>query len=198
MSSLLEWAMSELCKNPHTMQKSKQELHQVLNNKHKIQEKDLLNLHYLKLVIKETLRLHPPVPLLLPRLCREPCDINGFHIPEGTRVAVNVWAMGRDKGIWGYDAESFRPERFEESSVDFGGGSFEFLPFGAGRRMCPAIGFGLATAEIALAHLVHCFDWKLVDGEELDMREAIRPTLRREKELVLVASVSESAAGWLN
>ncbi|ONK72079.1 uncharacterized protein A4U43_C04F15470 [Asparagus officinalis] len=128
---------------------------------------------------------------------REPCDIDGFHITEGTRVAVNVWAMGRDKGIWGDDAESFRPERFEESSVDFGGGSFEFLPFGAGRRMCPAIGFGLATVEIALAHLVHCFDWEVVDGEELDMREAIRPTLRREEELVLAASASGSAAAWL-
>ncbi|ONK54922.1 uncharacterized protein A4U43_UnF9680 [Asparagus officinalis] len=190
-STILAWAMSELCKNPKVMEKARQEIRQVLNNKLKIEEKDITDLHYLKLVIKETLRLHGPTPLLLPRVCRESCEVGGFTIPEGSRVVVNVWAIARDPKTWGDDAEVFRPERFEGSSVDYKGASFEFLPFGAGRRICPGAAFGLATMEICLAHLLYYFNWKAPDGmkpEDLNMTEGSGLVMKRKNDLLLIAT----------
>ncbi|MCE7766640.1 cytochrome P450, partial [Pseudomonas putida] len=87
-------------------------------------------LSYLKLVINETLRLHPPSPFL-PRQCRTETDIDGYKIPPKTRVLINSWALGRDPKSW-HDPESFIPERFESSYVNFMGNHFQFIPFGAG------------------------------------------------------------------
>nr|CAD1841591.1 unnamed protein product [Ananas comosus var. bracteatus] len=119
-STTVEWAMSELVRNPSVMKKAQSEVREVFGARAKVTEADLKELSYLKLVVKEALRLHPPVPLLLPRECREPCRVLGYDIPEKTRVLVNVWAMGRDPQIWD-DAEEFKPERFDESAVDFKG-----------------------------------------------------------------------------
>ncbi|THU44005.1 hypothetical protein C4D60_Mb02t02810 [Musa balbisiana] len=98
---------------------------------------------HIRSVIKETLRLHPSAPLI-PRICTKTCDVPGHEIQVGTRVFVNVWAMGRDPQYWD-DAESFKPERFQGSAMDFRGVDFEYVLFGAGRRMCPWIGLGMAT-----------------------------------------------------
>ena len=125
---------------------------------------DVQELKYLKLVIRETLRLHPPLPLLIPRECREECEIDGYVIPVQTRVLVNAWAMGRDPQYWD-DPESFKPERFENNPVDFAGTHFEYLPFGAGRRMCLGISFGLANVYVPLAFLLYHFNWKLPNGK---------------------------------
>ncbi|KAH0714272.1 hypothetical protein KY284_007177 [Solanum tuberosum] len=114
-------------------------------------------------IVKETLRLHPPIPLSVPRECREETDINGYTIPVKTKVLINVWALGRDPKYWD-DTESFKPERFDQCSVDFNGNNFEFLPFGSGRRVCPGISFGLANTYLPLAQLLYHFDWKLPQG----------------------------------
>ncbi|WCJ37119.1 cytochrome P450 family 71 subfamily B polypeptide 23 [Euphorbia peplus] len=184
-----EWAMSELMKNPAVMKKAQEELRQKFNGKASINEADLHDLNYMKLVLKETFRLHPSVPLLVPRECRESCVIGGFDIPVKTKIMVNVWAMGRDPKYWGEDAEKFRPERFLDSSIDFKGHNFEYLPFGAGRRSCPGMSFGVANVEIALAKLLYHFDWKLPDGmipENLDMTEKIGGTTRRLSDLCII------------
>ncbi|PHT99570.1 5-epiaristolochene 1,3-dihydroxylase [Capsicum chinense] len=133
-SATIVWAMVEMLKNPRTFTKAQAEL-----------------------VIKEALRLHPPVPLLVPRECREETCINGYTIPVKTKVMVNVWALGRDPKYWD-DAESFIPERFEQCSMDFLGNNFEYLPFGSGRRICPGISFGLANVYLPLAELLYHFD----------------------------------------
>ncbi|OAY73615.1 Premnaspirodiene oxygenase [Ananas comosus] len=188
-STTVEWAMSELVRNPSVMKKAQSEVREVFGARAKVTEADLKELSYLKLVVKEALRLHPPVPLLLPRECREPCRVLGYDIPEKTRVLVNVWAMGRDPQIWD-DAEEFKPERFDESAVDFKGTDFQYLPFGAGRRICPGMSYGLANAEIALAGLLFYFDWEIPDGaqpSQLDMTEAFGVTARRKSDLRLLA-----------
>ncbi|GLT73325.1 hypothetical protein SLA2020_451930 [Shorea laevis] len=139
-------------------------------------------------VIKETLRLHPPGALLLPRECREPCEIDGYVIPVKTKVMINAWAIGRDPAFW-HDAESFIPERFVGSSIDFKGTSFEYVPFGAGRRMCPGVSFGLANIELPLAQLLYQFDWELsgkMKPEDLDMIEAFATAIRRKNNLRLI------------
>ncbi|KAK4388942.1 Premnaspirodiene oxygenase [Sesamum angolense] len=105
-----------------------------------MEESDVHGLKYLKLVIKETLRMHPPIPLL-PRACREECEVEGYTIPLKAKVMVNTWAMGRDPSYWP-EPENFKPERFEENSIDYLGAHYQYLPFGSGRRICPGMTFG--------------------------------------------------------
>ncbi|XP_065864678.1 cytochrome P450 71D445 [Euphorbia lathyris] len=184
-----EWLMSELIKNPEVMKKAQAEIREKFKGKASIDEADLQDLHYLKLVIKETFRLHPSVPLLVPRECRESCVIEGYDIPVKTKIMVNAWAMGRDTKYWGEDAEKFKPERFIDSPIDFKGHNFEYLPFGSGRRSCPGMAFGVANVEIAVAKLLYHFDWRLGDGmvpENLDMTEKIGGTTRRLSELYII------------
>ncbi|KAH7836776.1 hypothetical protein Vadar_005514 [Vaccinium darrowii] len=189
-STTVEWAMSELVKSQRVMKKTQAELRQVLKGKKRICEADLQELKYLKLVIKETLRLHPPAPLLIPKECREQAEIDGYIIPIKTKVIVNAWAMGRDPEYWD-DAEKFLPERFDNSPVNFIGNDFQYIPFGAGRRMCQGISFGLANVELPLAQLLYHFNWKLPNGtnpENLDMTETFGATSRRLSNLHLIAT----------
>jgi cytochrome P450 len=186
------WAMSELAKNPGVMRRAQSEVRRVLEGKTRVAEADIQGrLPYLQAVIREALRLHPPLPLILPRSCAEPITILGHHVPEGTTVFVNAWAIGRDERWWP-DASQFKPERFEgEGVVDFSGADFRFLPGGGGRRMCPGLTFGMANVEIALASLLYHFDWELPGGADsgaLDMSEAYGITARRKTDLVLKAT----------
>lgn len=177
--------MSELMKNPRVLHKAQSEVRETFKGQDKLTEDDIVKLSYVQLVIKETLRLHAPAPLLLPRECRETCRAMGYDVPKGTKVFVNVWAIGRDSKYWD-DAEVFRPERFENSNVDFKGADFEYIPFGAGRRICPGMTLGMANMELVLASLLYHFDWELPGGiksEELDMTEAFGISVRRKSKL---------------
>ncbi|KAG6486788.1 hypothetical protein ZIOFF_055368 [Zingiber officinale] len=185
----LEWAMVELVRNPLAMQKLQEEVRSIASRKSLVKEEDLHQMTYLLAVIKEVLRLHPPAPLLLPRETLNDCMIQGYSIPKKTRILVNAWAIGRDPKHW--DApEEFRPERFLDGTVDFNGTDFRYMPFGSGRRVCPGLQFAIASLEIALANLVHQFDWELPDGmekEEFHTREAPGIVVQREGQLHLVA-----------
>ncbi|CAN6207161.1 unnamed protein product [Urochloa humidicola] len=190
-STTLLWTMSEIMRKPQVLEKAKVEVRHVLQGKARVTEDDLINLKYLKLVIKEGLRLHPPTPLLLPRECMESQKIMGYDIPQGTLVLVNAWSIGRDPRYWD-DAEEFKPERFEEVGTDFKGTDFEFIPFGAGRRMCPGVTLGQVQMELALASLLYHFDWQLPCGmvpSELDMTEEMGITVRRKRDLYLCPTV---------
>ncbi|KAM3360296.1 cytochrome 71D7-like [Capsicum galapagoense] len=189
-SATIVWAMVEMLKNPRTFTKAQTEVRDAFRDKVTFDTNDVDELKYLKLVIKEALRLHPPVPLLVPRECREETCINGYTIPVKTKVMVNVWALGRDPKYWD-DAESFIPERFEQCSVDFLGNNFEYLPFGSGRRICPGISFGLANVYLPLAQLLYHFDWKLPTGIEprdLDLTESVGIAAGRKSDLYLIAT----------
>ncbi|XP_035846371.1 iridoid oxidase isoform X1 [Helianthus annuus] len=183
-TSTLEWAMAELLHNPHTYKKLQSEVRNVVSCDEKLEEKHIENLPYLKAVIKETLRLHPPLPFLVPHKAMESCMILGYNIPKETQVLVNVWAIGRDPRTW-EDASEFRPDRFLENDkihVDYKGQNFDFIPFGSGRRMCPAIPLASRVLPLALGTLLHKFDWVLGDGlkaTEMDMSERMGITLRK-------------------
>ncbi|KAJ4793943.1 hypothetical protein LUZ62_045189 [Rhynchospora pubera] len=188
-TTTLEWAMPELLKNPTVMVKAQSEVRRLLEGSTTVSESDLDKLQYLHLVIKETLRLHPAGPLLLPRECREACRVFDYDIPKGTRVLVNAWAIGRDPKYW-EDPEEFKPERFMNGNIDFKDADFEFIPFGSGRRICPGMSFGLASMELILASLLYHFDWELGNGlkpEEIDMSELFGITARRKTPLLLYA-----------
>ncbi|XP_071701060.1 premnaspirodiene oxygenase-like [Rutidosis leptorrhynchoides] len=190
-ASTVEWAMAELLRNPEVLRKAQDEVRQVLKVKDLVQEDgDLSELKYLKLVIKETLRLHPIFPLLLPRECRESCEIDGYMIPLKTKVIVNAWALGRDPEYWN-EPERFQPERFDNTSIDYSGNSLEYLPFGAGRRRCPGTFFALSNIELILSHLLYHFDWEIAGGvkpQDLDMNETIGAVCRRKMDLKLIAT----------
>lgn len=156
------WALTEMMKHPNVMAKAQAEVRQVFKDNENFDENDLDKLPYLKSVIKETLRMHPPVPLLGPRECREQTEIDGYTVPLNARVMVNAWAIGRDPESW-EDPESFKPERFENVAVDLTGNHYQFIPFGSGRRMCPGMSFGLVNTGHPLAQFLYQFDWKLPD-----------------------------------
>lgn len=187
-STVIEWTISELLKNPRMMKKAQEEVRQVHRGKTYVDETSSHELKFMRSVIKETLRLHPPAPLLLPRESSKSCVINGYEVPAKTKVIINAWAIGRDQKYW-KEAEIFFPERFLDSSIDYKGADFEYIPFGAGRRICPGITFAAAVVELTLAQLLFHFDWKFPGDmklEDLDMTEEFGLAARRKTDLCLV------------
>ena len=188
--TVLEWAMTELLRHKTVMHKLQDEVRTVVGNKTHVTEEDLVNMNYLKAVIKETLRLHAPVPLLFPRKSMEDIKLNGYDIEAGTQVIVNAWAIARDPSSWEQPLE-FKAERFINSSINYKGLDFEFIPFGEGRRGCPGVFFAIAVNELVLANLVYQFDWKLPDGvaeKDLDMSETVGLTCHRKYPLLAIAT----------
>ncbi|XP_058085620.1 probable (S)-N-methylcoclaurine 3'-hydroxylase isozyme 2 [Magnolia sinica] len=187
-TTLIEWTMSELARNPKVMRRIRDELQMVVGAENVVKESHLNHLIYLHACIKESLRLHPLVPLLLPRQALDTCDVMNYTIPKDCRVMVNVWAIGRDPGIW-KDPLTFSPERFMETSVDYKGNHFEFTPFGAGRRICPGLLLATRVVQLILASFIHTFHWSLPHGmqpDDLNMDEKFGLTLERKHPLVLV------------
>ncbi|KAL3523030.1 hypothetical protein ACH5RR_015864 [Cinchona calisaya] len=186
-SSTIEWAMTELIKKPECMKTIRQELEREISG-NIIKESDLSRLSYLNACVKETLRLHPPTPLLLPRRASEACQIMNYTIPKGTQVVVNVWTIATNPNIW-EEPLTFNPDRFLHTELDFIGNDFELLPFGAGRRMCPGLNLGIRQVHFILASLIHHFEWSLPDNmllHQLDMNEKFGVTVQKEQPLVIV------------
>ncbi|MED6137400.1 hypothetical protein PIB30_064711 [Stylosanthes scabra] len=186
-STVVEWTFAELLKNPNTMKKAQEEVRRVVGSKSKVDENDVNQMNYLHCVIKETLRLHPPAPLLLPRETTSNVKVKGYDIPPKTRLFINVWSIQRDPELW-IDPENFTPERFENTKVDIKGQDFQLMPFGSGRRGCPGISFGFASAKFILANLLYWFDWKLPPnyaGDGMDMSEIYGVTVNKKVPLHL-------------
>ncbi|RDX82440.1 Geraniol 8-hydroxylase, partial [Mucuna pruriens] len=163
----LEWAMAELIHNPKIMSKLQKELAEVVGKGNPVEESDIARLPYMQAVIKETFRVHPPVPLLLPRKAETDVEIGGYTIPKEAQVLVNAWVIGRDPTKWS-NPNVFLPERFLDSEVDVKGHHFELIPFGSGRRICPGLPLAARMLPLMLGSLVNCFDWKLEEGMKLD------------------------------
>ncbi|CAI0398369.1 unnamed protein product [Linum tenue] len=173
-TTAFEWIMSEMIVNPTVLKRA--------------QEEDM--------VISEGLRLHPPVPLLLPRENAEKATLDAYDIPINTKVIVNAWTINRDSRYW-TEPEKFYPERFMDGSVDYRGTHFQFIPFGAGRRMCPGMSFSLAIVKLTLASLLFHFRWRVpteMTREGLDMTECFGAALRRKNALRLIPVLFDDIA----
>nr|VDD29733.1 unnamed protein product [Brassica oleracea] len=183
------WTMTELARNMEVMKKFQEEICDRLgNSKERITEEDIGKFLHLYLVIKETFRLHPTVPLLLPRETMAHIKVQGYDIPPKRRILVNAWAIGRDPKLW-INPEEFNPDRFIDSPVGYKGQDFGLLPFGSGRRICPGMAMGMATVELVLLNLLYFFDWKLPDGmtdRDIDIEEAGTLTVVKKVPLKLV------------
>nr|XP_015889018.2 flavonoid 3'-monooxygenase-like [Ziziphus jujuba var. spinosa] len=187
-SSTLEWAVSELIKHPHLIEKATEELDKVVGRERWVEEKDIPQLPYIDAIMKETMRKHPPSAMLPPHAALEDCEIGGFHIQQGSVVLVNTWSLGRDSRFWDCP-EEFRPERFLGKEIDVKGNSFELIPFGSGRRICPGYNLALKTVSCGLANLLHGFKWRLPENiktEDLSMEEGCGVSAPRKVPLVAV------------
>ncbi|KAL6650233.1 hypothetical protein ACP70R_009158 [Stipagrostis hirtigluma subsp. patula] len=187
-SMTMEWAISELLKNPKCLVMASEELDRVVGRDRLVSERDLPHLPYIEAILKETMRVHPAAPVLAPHVAHEDVSMGGYDIPAGTTVFINVWSIGRDPVAW--DApDEFHPEWFMVNKVDVRGHDFELLPFGSGRRMCPGYSLALKVMLLSIANLVHAFEWRLPDGtteEELDMEEVFLLAMPRKVPLEVV------------
>ncbi|XP_076886430.1 cytochrome P450 76T24-like [Bidens hawaiensis] len=186
-SGTLEWAMAELIHNPEKLKTAKLEITKLMD-KNTIRESDISQLPYLQAVIKETLRLHPPVPFLVPHQAIHDVEIQGFTVPKNAQILCNVWAMGRDPKVW-LEPETFMPERFLEVNIDYKGQDFELIPFGSGRRMCPGLNIAHRMLHIMLGSLIQKFDWKLDENmriEDMDMGDKFGLTLQMNAPLKVI------------
>lgn len=190
-SSTVEWAIAELIRHPELMKQAQQEMDIVVGKDRLVTELDLNQLTFLQAIVKETFRLHPSTPLSLPRIASESCEINGYNIPKGSTLLVNVWAIARDPKMW-TDPLEFQPARFlpggEKPNADVKGNDFEVIPFGAGRRICAGMSLGLRMVQLLTATLVQAFDWELANGldpRDLNMEEAYGLTLQRAAPLMV-------------
>ncbi|KAK2985666.1 hypothetical protein RJ640_006929 [Escallonia rubra] len=189
LSLTIEWAMSLLLNHPEVLEKAKAELDSHIGHERLADESDLPKLHYLQSIVKETLRLYPVAPLLVPHESSADCTIGGFDIPRGNMLLVNAWAIHRDPKVWD-DPASFKPERFEGGGGDQ---AYKLIPFGLGRRQCPAaglttrvvggVGFANRVAGLTLAALIQCFEWGRMTEELEDMSEGIGITMPKGKPL---------------
>ncbi|PIA28246.1 hypothetical protein AQUCO_07200120v1 [Aquilegia coerulea] len=189
-SSSIEWALTEMINNPSILRRAHAEMDRVIGRNRRLEESDIPNLPYLQAICKESFRKHPSTPLNLPRVSREPCEVNGYYIPKGTRLSVNIWAIGRDPNVWENPLE-FNPDRFlneKNAKIDPRGNNFELIPFGSGRRICAGVRMGIVLVEYILGTLVHSFDWKLPDGEKLNMDEAFGLALQKAVPLAAVVT----------
>ncbi|KAK8527669.1 hypothetical protein V6N12_054874 [Hibiscus sabdariffa] len=187
-AAIMTWVMSFLMKNPKFLKRTQDEVRKLMGEKGFLNEDDIQSLTYLKAVIKETFRLQPIAPLLLPRETLRKCSIGGYEVPAKCMVHVNAYAIGRDPEVW-ENPQEFCPERFIGSPIDYTG-HFEFIPFGAGRRTCPGMRMGVATVELALANLLYKFDWEMPTGmNEEDLDFDILPGIgtHKKNDLILMA-----------
>ena len=160
--------MAELLANPRVLAKLRAELDQVVGLERCIDHSDMPHLPYLQAVVKETFRMHPAVPMLVPHMPSETCHVGGYTIPKGARIFVNAWAIGHDPEVW-KDPEVFMPERFLVAGANpagLKGNSFELLPFGSGRRICPGMGLAVTIVELTLSTLIHSLEWELCPGQD--------------------------------
>ncbi|XP_072951687.1 cytochrome P450 81Q32-like [Typha angustifolia] len=171
-SNTAEWAMSLLLNNPHTLTKMAAEIVTHVGNERLIDESDFSSLPYLHCIVKETLRLYPGAPLLVPHESRDDLVLNNYDIPHGTMLLVNAYSIQRDPITWD-DPDKFRPERFEKEK----GKEKHMIAFGYGRRKCPGEGLAIREVRIVLGTLLQCFEWRRVGDEAVDLGERSGLTL---------------------
>ncbi|CAK7357282.1 unnamed protein product [Dovyalis caffra] len=178
-STALQWIMANLVKYPHIQEKLFEEIQGIVDaGEEEIKEDDLHKMPYLKAVILEGLRRHPPAHFVLPHAVTQDIILDGFRVPKNGSVNFMVAEIGWDAKVW-EDPMMFKPERFLNDNNTNGVEAFDItgsreikmMPFGVGRRICPAYGLAMLHLEYFVANLVWNFKWTAVDGDDVDMSE---------------------------
>ncbi|PIN04380.1 hypothetical protein CDL12_23089 [Handroanthus impetiginosus] len=186
-ATIVEWVMAELLDKPHIMEKAQQELTNVVGVNNIMEESHISKLHYLDAVVKETFRRYPPLPLLVSRSPSQSCTVGGYKIPKGSRVFLNMWSIYMDSQVWENPLE-FHPDRFldDTGKFDYMGNNFQYLPFGSGRRICPSLPLVERMVMYLLATLIHSFEWRLPEGEKIDLSKKFGIIMRKIKPLYAI------------
>ncbi|XP_047320428.1 cytochrome P450 CYP82D47-like [Impatiens glandulifera] len=186
-ANMVTWTLCLLMNHRHVLIKVEAELDIHVGKGRIVEESDIPNLVYLQAVIKESLRLYPPAPLGGPREVTRDCVIGGYHVAAGTRLFLNIWKLQRDPKIWS-DPLEFQPERFmtTHSNIDVHGQSFELIPFGAGRRVCPGIKLAMKMGQLVLASLLHSFQFSNLNDKLVDMTQTEGLTLSKATPLEVI------------
>ncbi|XP_074305986.1 cytochrome P450 CYP736A12-like [Silene latifolia] len=187
-TNLVKWSLASLIKNPQKMKKLQDEIKSVVGMNTIIEEKHIPKLRYLDMVIEETFRLYPIV--FAPHEARQDISFDGYKIPKGSQIFLNLWAIARDPTIWSDNCNEFYPERFLNDDIDtISGQDFRLAPFGFGRRRCPGSMLGLLNVKVLLSQLVHSFDWEMPHGnspQDFDMTEKFGLVMSMVNDLVLI------------
>ncbi|PIA38485.1 hypothetical protein AQUCO_02800295v1 [Aquilegia coerulea] len=188
-SAVVEWAMTELLMKPKLMKKAQEEIDEVVGMNSVLEEGHCSKLNYINAIVKETLRLHPIAPILIPKYTSKSCTIGGYNVPKGTKIIVNAWAIQRDSTYWNNPLE-FQPERFLGPDCEWGynGENQNYIPFGSGRRVCVGISLAERMVPYLLASLLHSFNWKLQEGTQLDFSETFGLELTKTIPLIAIPS----------
>ncbi|XP_030512450.1 flavonoid 3'-monooxygenase CYP75B137-like [Rhodamnia argentea] len=186
-STMVEWVMAELLQNRNVMSKVVHELTDIVGEDEMVEEHHLPKLKYLNAVIKEAFRLHPALPLLIPRTPHASCAVGGYTIPKGSNIFLNMGYIHKDPKNWDKPSE-FRPERFSEdpSKYDLSGNNFTYMPFGSGRRICAGLPLAERILAYVLASLLHSFEWELPRGAELELSDKFGIVVKKTNPLVAI------------
>ncbi|KAL4368276.1 hypothetical protein GQ457_05G027730 [Hibiscus cannabinus] len=184
-SNSIEFTLAEVINNPEVLRRAQKELDEVVGKDNIVEESDIHKLPYLLAIMRESLRLHPALPLLVPHSPDRACTVGGYAIPKGSRVFINAWAIHRDPCIWENPLE-FNPDRFLNSQCDFSGNDLSYFPFGSGRRMCAGIAMAERMVLYSIATVLHSFDWKVVEEDKLDLSEKFGIVLKLKNPLVVI------------
>ncbi|CAA7018612.1 unnamed protein product [Microthlaspi erraticum] len=183
-TNTIEFAMAELISKPELIKRAQQELDEVVGKDNIVEESHITRLPYILAIMKETLRLHPTLPLLVPHRPAETAVVGGYTVPKDTKIFVNVWCIQRDPNVWENPTE-FHPERFlDNKQFDFTGNDYTYFPFGSGRRICAGVALAERMVLYTLATLLHSFDWKIPDGHMVDLEEKFGIVLKLKTPLV--------------
>ncbi|KAI4344962.1 hypothetical protein L6164_012134 [Bauhinia variegata] len=193
----LTWAMSLLLNHPHVLKKAQEELDTLVGRDRLVKDSDIDKLQYIQAIVKETLRIHPPGPLSGPREFTEDCTLGGYQISKGTRLITNLWKIQTDPNFWP-DPLVFNPDRFltTNKGLNVRGQHFEYIPFGSGRRICPAISFALHMVQFTLASFLHSFEFSRPSEEPIDMSENIGMTNLKATPLEVLVEPRLSPEVW--
>ncbi|KAK9065611.1 hypothetical protein SSX86_015012 [Deinandra increscens subsp. villosa] len=185
-SNTVEFALAEMMNQPDILRKAQYEIEMVVGKENIVEESHINKLPYLHAIMKETLRLHPTLPLLIPHCPSESCMIGGYTVPKGARVFVNVWAIHRDPAIWENPLE-FRPQRFLDGKYwDYTGNDYTYFPFGSGRRICAGTAMAERMFMLLLGSIIHLFDWELGQGKKHDLSEKFGIVLKKKVALMAI------------
>ncbi|KAJ7953928.1 Cytochrome P450 [Quillaja saponaria] len=183
---LLEWILARMVLHPDIQCRAQSEIDAAVRVSKPVTDSDIANLPYLQCIVKESLRVHPPGPLLSwARLAVHDVHVGDNFVPGGTTAMVNMWAITHNDKVW-TEPENFKPERFMNNDQDMSimGSDLRLAPFGSGRRVCPGKAMGLATVQLWLAQLLQNFKWVPAENGSVDLSECLKLSLEMKTPLI--------------
>ena len=169
-ANALTWTWYLLTQHPDVLGKLQSEVDTVLAGRTPTMD-DLANLPYTEAVLKESLRLYPPAPLVPRMVYEEGTQLAGYDLPLRSRVVLSVYNIHRHPDHWD-DPDTFKPERFLDNNLD-GQHKLAFMPFGGGPRLCIGNHFALMEGHLLLAMMAQCYTMQLIPGHSVEPHTAV-------------------------